>query len=58
MVGKLTSSDPSLSFGLSLDPFEKLRIYEGKLEKVKILIKCHLSYVYFMLLLGLLILIF
>lgn len=34
MVGKLTSSDPSLSFALSLDPFEKLRIYEGKLEKV------------------------
>lgn len=58
MVVNLTSSDPSLSLDLSLDPFEKLRIYEGKLEKVKILITCHLPYVCFMLLLGLLILIF
>lgn len=37
---RLTSSDPNILFDL----FEKLRIYEGKLEIVKILIKCHLSY--------------
>lgn len=39
------SSDPSLSLDLSLDPLEKLRIYEGKLEKVKISRTCHLAYV-------------
>lgn len=44
---RLTSSDPNVLFDLILDPFEKLRIYEGKLEIVKILIKCHLSYFYF-----------
>lgn len=43
MVTNLTSSDPNI-FDLILDPFEKLRIYEGKVEIVKILIKCHLSY--------------
>lgn len=44
MVTNLTSSDPSILFDLILDPFEKLKIYEGKLEIVKILIKCHLPY--------------
>lgn len=29
---RLTSSDPKILFDLILDPFEKLRIYEGKLE--------------------------
>lgn len=43
MVTNLTSSDPNI-FDLILDPFEKLRIYEGKVEIVKMLIKCHLSY--------------
>lgn len=45
MVTNLTSSDPNILFDLILDPFEKLRIYEVKLEIVKILIKCHLSYI-------------
>lgn len=59
MVTSLTSSDPNILFDLILDLFENLRIYEGKLEIVKILIKLSfILFLYFMLLLGLLILIF
>lgn len=44
MVTSLTRSDPSILSDLLLGPFEKFRIYEGKLEIVKILTKWHLSY--------------